>query len=64
MPIYEYKYISGEKAGDIIEINQKINDDPLTICPETQEEIERIISPSSFQLKGTGWYKTDYKYER
>lgn len=56
MPIYEYR----REDGSIIEAIQKFSDPPLTNCPETGQKVERIISESSFQLKGSGWYKTDY----
>jgi predicted nucleic acid-binding Zn ribbon protein len=39
---------------------QKITDDPLTECTECGGKLTRLISLSSFHLKGQGWYKTDY----
>lgn len=63
MPIYEYKIKSGPNKDKTVEVIQKITDEPLEIHPDTGEEVERIISKSSFELKGTGWYKTDYKYK-
>ncbi len=57
MPIYEYKC---SKCGEIFEAFQKINDSPLTACKFCQGRVERLISHSSFQLKGSGWYLTDY----
>ena len=57
MPIYEYIC---PKCGAELEVLQKLNDDP-PICEECSEEMEKQIGLSNFILKGTGWYKTDYK---
>ena len=57
MPIYEYQCA---KCGKIFEAFQKINDDPLSECKFCNGKAERIISQTSFQLKGSGWYVTDY----
>lgn len=57
MPIYEYKCAECDK---IFEAFQKINDDPLTECKFCNGKVEQIISQTSFQLKGGGWYVTDY----
>jgi putative FmdB family regulatory protein len=57
MPIYEYKC---EKCRKRLEIMQKITDRPLTICPSCGGTMKKLISNTSFMLKGTGWYKTDY----
>ena len=57
MPIYEYQCC---KCGEIFEAFQKISDDPLTECKFCQGKVEKLISQSSFQLKGSGWYATDY----
>ena len=56
MPIYEY---SCQKCGTI-EVTQKITDNPLTKCPTCKSKVKKLISNTSFQLKGTGWYVTDY----
>lgn len=56
MPIYEYDC---SKCGHI-EVFQSITDDPLTRCPTCKRKVTKLISQSSFQLKGTGWYVTDY----
>jgi len=56
MPIYEYHC---EQCGDFEEM-QRITDPPLTRCPRCNRKVQRLISQTSFQLKGTGWYVTDY----
>ena len=61
MPTYEYQC---DKCGHRFEIWQKITEASLTHCPENEcgGSIQRLISAeSSFILKGTGWYATDYK---
>ncbi|GBD37983.1 hypothetical protein HRbin37_00228 [bacterium HR37] len=57
MPIYEYEC---EKCGRITEVLQGFNDPPLKRCKHCRGKVHRIISLSSFQLVGTGWYATDY----
>lgn len=56
MPIYEYRC---EKCGDFEEM-QRITDPPLAKCPRCRGKVRRLISNTSFQLKGSGWYVTDY----
>ena len=56
MPIYEYRC---EHCGDFEEM-QRITDPPLSRCPTCRRKVRRLISSTSFQLKGTGWYVTDY----
>jgi putative FmdB family regulatory protein len=56
MPIYEYRC---EKCGDF-EKTQRITDPPLDRCPTCRRKVRRLISNTSFQLKGSGWYVTDY----
>jgi putative FmdB family regulatory protein len=56
MPIYEY---SCRECGGF-EVTQKITDKPLTRCPACKGKVKKLISNTSFQLKGTGWYVTDY----
>jgi len=58
MPLYEYEC---QKCGKIIEALQKFSDDPLTECTKCGGKLEKIISKSTFALKGKGWYVTDYK---
>jgi putative FmdB family regulatory protein len=58
MPIYEYRC---RKCGKEFEVMQKFSDKPLTRCPSCSGNVSKLISNCSFQLKGTGWYVTDYK---
>lgn len=57
MPIYEY---SCSKCGQVIERIQKFSDPPLRKHPGCGGALTKLISQSAFQLKGTGWYVTDY----
>jgi putative FmdB family regulatory protein len=57
MPIYEYECT---KCGNIEEIFQKFSDKPLTKCGLCSGKLHKLISQSTFHLKGTGWYVTDY----
>lgn len=56
MPIREYQ----REDGSTFEVIQKMSDAELTVCPETGQKVTRLLSPSAFHLKGSGWYKTDY----
>jgi putative FmdB family regulatory protein len=56
MPIYEYKC---RRCGDF-EVTQRITEKPLSRCPTCKGRVKKLISNTSFQLKGTGWYITDY----
>ena len=58
MPIYEYRC---KDCDEVFEAIQKFSEAPLAQCPRCSgTSIERLISRSSFVLKGSGWYKTDY----
>ena len=57
MPIYEYKC---DNCGGIEEVLQKSTDQPLTQCNRCDGKLHKIISQSTFHLKGSGWYVTDY----
>jgi len=57
MPIYEYECT---KCGRIEEALQKFSDKPLKKCHHCSGKLHKLVSQSSFQLKGTGWYVTDY----
>lgn len=56
MPIYEYQC---SKCG-VFEVTQRITEDALKKCPSCRSKVQKLISNTSFQLKGTGWYITDY----
>ncbi len=58
MPTYEYK----REDGTVFEMFQGINDEPLTTCPETGQNVKRLITGGAGVVyKGDGWYVTDYK---
>jgi putative FmdB family regulatory protein len=57
MPLYEYKC---QSCGDVFEVIQKFSDQPLAIHPKCGGPVERLISPSALQFKGSGWYVNDY----
>lgn len=59
MPIYEYRCSSCGAQKDVM---QKLSDAPLTVCPECgSPSFCKQISAAGFQLKGSGWYATDFK---
>jgi putative FmdB family regulatory protein len=59
MPIYAYKCGSCGHAKDVL---QKISDAPLTDCPECgKATFSKQLTAAGFQLKGSGWYATDFK---
>ncbi len=59
MPLYEYQC---EACKKVIEAIQKFSDAPLTQCPECHKDsLKKLMSNTSFALKGSGWYTTDYK---
>jgi putative FmdB family regulatory protein len=58
MPLYEYSCAGCEK---VLEVMQKFSDAPLAACPECNGPVTKLVSLSSFSLKGGGWYVTDYK---
>src|SRR5437879_2367186 len=57
MPLYEYKCGS---CGEVFEIIQKFSDTPLTVHEKCGGAVERLISTSALQFKGSGWYVNDY----
>jgi putative FmdB family regulatory protein len=57
LPLYEYEC---KKCGRRVEEIQKFSDSPLTTCEFCKGELERLISASAIQFKGSGWYVTDY----
>ncbi|CAB5667199.1 putative regulatory protein, FmdB family [Delftia tsuruhatensis] len=59
MPIYAYKCGSCGHAKDVL---RKISDAPLTTCPACgAESFSKQLTAAGFQLKGSGWYATDFK---
>lgn len=59
MPIYEYRCST---CGFQKEYLQKVSDPVLTRCPECgKETFSKLLSAAGFQLKGSGWYATDFK---
>jgi putative FmdB family regulatory protein len=59
MPIYAYKCSSCGHAQDVL---QKISDDPLTVCPAcSAATFAKQVTAAGFQLKGSGWYVTDFR---
>ncbi len=57
MPVYEYEC---DDCHKVFEVQQKIADDPITVCPECDGPVKKLVSMSSFQLKGGGWYADGY----
>jgi len=59
MPIYEYEC---RICGHTLESFERMSDEPLKDCPKCNKpELQKLISQAGFQLKGTGWYATDFK---
>ena len=59
MPIYAYKC---SDCGHQKEVLQKISDAPLTDCPDCgQPSMTKMVTAAGFQLKGSGWYATDFR---
>jgi len=57
MPVYEYECNKCEK---VFEVQQRMSDAPLKKCPECDAPVKKLMSMSSFQLKGGGWYSDGY----
>jgi len=59
MPIYAYRCASCGHAKDVL---QKVSDPPLTVCPSCgAQAFAKQVTAAGFQLKGSGWYATDFK---
>ena len=59
MPIYEYRC---ESCGHQQEFLQKVGDAPLTVCTQCgKPSFSKMVTAAGFQLKGSGWYATDFK---
>lgn len=61
MPIYEFECT---KCGHQTEVWQKFSDKPLSRCEKCSGKMKKLISQSTFHLKGSGWYVTDYASNR
>ncbi len=57
MPIYEYKC---RKCGKVYEMFQRITDAPASSCEFCKGPVKKLMSQTTFHLKGSGWYVTDY----
>lgn len=57
MPLYEYKCL---RCGTTFEIIQRFNDEPVKRCINCGGPVQKLISPSTLQFRGEGWYVTDY----
>ena len=59
MPIYEYRC---NECGHEVEALQKLSDAPLVACPACgKPALQKLVSAAGFQLKGSGWYVTDFR---
>ena len=57
MPLYEYQC---DACGARFERIQKFSDPPIETCPTCGGHVHKLVSSPAFQLKGSGWYVTDY----
>jgi putative FmdB family regulatory protein len=58
MPTYGYRC---SNCGHQFEIQQRMSDDPLKVCPECQGKLTKMLYPTGVIFKGSGFYTTDYK---
>lgn len=59
MPIYAYRC---EECGFAKDVLQKISDEPLSVCPSCgKSSFQKQVTAAGFQLKGSGWYVTDFR---
>ena len=58
MPIYGYRC---SNCGHQFEIQQRMSDEPLAVCPKCQGKLTKILYPTGVIFKGSGFYTTDYK---
>jgi putative FmdB family regulatory protein len=56
MPVYAYEC---KECGVRFERRQSFNDDPITVCPECEGQVRRLIQPAGIVFKGSGFYVTD-----
>lgn len=57
MPVYEYEC---ESCGRRFEVMQKFSDPEVSECQFCSSKVRKILAPTAFVLKGTGWYASDY----
>src|SRR5215216_6428965 len=57
MPLYEYKC---QSCGEVFEVIQKFSDQPVAVHEKCGGAVEKLISTSALQFKGSGWYVNDY----
>lgn len=57
MPVYEYEC---KECDKVFEVQQKISEEPLSACPDCQGPVRKLMSMTSFQLRGGGWYADGY----
>src|SRR3954453_5236051 len=60
MPIYEYRC----ENGHLLEVMQKMADDPVTTCEVCGAPVQRVFHPVAVHFKGSGFYNTDYGKKR
>lgn len=61
MPLYEYQCSHCKNSCEAL---QKVSEGPLVICPNCgKDTLHRQVSAPHFQLKGSGWYETDFKHK-
>ncbi|HYU63550.1 MAG TPA: FmdB family zinc ribbon protein [Verrucomicrobiae bacterium] len=58
MPIYGYRC---SNCGHEFEIQQRMSDEPLKVCPQCQGKLTKMVYPAGVRFKGSGFYTTDYK---
>ena len=58
MPIYGYRC---SNCGHQFEIQQRMSDEPLKVCPKCQGKLTKVLYPTGVIFKGSGFYSTDYK---
>jgi len=58
VPIYGYRCTN---CGHQFEIQQRMSDDPLKVCPKCQGKLTKVLYPTGVIFKGSGFYTTDYK---
>ncbi|MGH7883350.1 MAG: FmdB family zinc ribbon protein [Candidatus Dormibacteraceae bacterium] len=58
MPTYGYHCTN---CNQEIEVQQRMSDQPLTVCPKCEGRLEKLLYPVGVQFKGSGFYSTDYR---